>query len=415
VIWRFALGSPNQHNPDMEILCSQCEAPMSCEPERGCWCADLPKILPVPRSKTAGCLCRDCLSKRLSLQVISPTLSRLEGYFPLLTGGRTSVLLVNPAQNSVVPPLDLLKISTFLRKRGYTPRLHSGQFDTKSPVPHAVVFTTVFSWDIPPLRKSIALVHRFWPRTKTILMGVLPRKFGDKVQQEFGVWTLDERSEVLLDDESPDYALVPEWDASILITSKGVCPRECSHCETAAQGKGVTRLITKWRSQLNLKLSRVEVWDNTLMLTPREHFLGVAKRIKEIDKPVDFVCGLTPGGVEETELRWRIGQLAEVHLLPARLECNRVDDFPRFCRLLSYSRSVLGNKTRYRSFAVVNGTEDPLSATERIRRMEAEGVEVDVVCFTPHDWEGPQPYVNRSAGWTSADIESFTQTAASGI
>jgi len=28
------------------------------------------------------------------------------------------------------------------------------------------------------------------------------------------------------------------------------------------------------------------------------------------------------------------------------------------------------------------------------------------VCFTPHDWEQRQTYVNREAGWTADDLAS---------
>ena len=121
-------------------------------------------------------------------------------------------------------------------------------------------------------------------------------------------------------------------------TSKGVCPRDFSHCETAVRGRGVTKLLTRWHSQLNLDLPRVEVWDNTPMLTPRPHFTGVARWLSEIGKPADFVCGITPAGVEERELRWRINQRANVRLQLARLECNRVEDLARFQQLLTHTR-----------------------------------------------------------------------------
>jgi hypothetical protein len=48
---------------------------MSCQPEGGCWCAELPKVLPIPESKSEGCLCRDCLTRKLGLQEISPAAS----------------------------------------------------------------------------------------------------------------------------------------------------------------------------------------------------------------------------------------------------------------------------------------------------------------------------------------------------
>jgi hypothetical protein len=390
----------------METSCSQCNATISCEPEHGCWCADFPHVLPVPDEATTGCLCRSCLTKRVELHVISSPVSRVERYFPVIPGGSARVLLINPGHTST-PPLDLLKLSTFLRNRGYAPELQRGVLKKTIEEPHAVVLTSVFSWEIPDVRRALNDVRGLWPRARTILSGILPRKLGDKVQSELGVSVLDEASEALLDEEIPDYGLAPEWDASILITSKGICPRECSHCETAAKGKGVTKLITKWRAQLIATLPRVEVWDNTLMLTPREHFTGVAQSLEAIEKPVDLVCGLTPNGVEETELQWRIGQLAGVRLMPARLECNMEHDLPRFFRLLARTRSVFGTRTDYRAFAVVNGTESPAKARERISRMRSEGVRVDVVCFTPHDWEQRQPYVNREAGWTADDLASL--------
>jgi hypothetical protein len=183
------------------------------------------------------------LKRRLQMWVISSTTSRVDRNFPVRVGDSPSVVLLNPARNSTVPPIDLLKPSAFLRGRSYAPVLRGAPVDTSWPKPYAVVFSTVFSLDIPLLPQFIALVNGCWPEARTILTGVLPRKLGDSVQDQFGVRALEEHSEVLLDDECFDCRLVPEWDASILITSRGVCPRECSHCEAAVRGK---RTIRPW-------------------------------------------------------------------------------------------------------------------------------------------------------------------------
>jgi hypothetical protein len=333
--------------------------------------------------------------------------SRVENYFPERTGSGLPVLLIGPATDSPAPPLDLLKLSTFLRKRGYSPSLHRGVLDQTTPEPHAVILTSVFSWEVPGLRRLIAATRKHWPCARTILTGVLPRKLGEAVQRKFAVNIFDERSETLLDDERPDYGLVPEWDASIVITSKGVCPRECAHCETGARGKRVTKLIPKWHEHLQAQLPRIEVWDNTFALTSRDHFCDVAKRLGETGKPVDIVCGITPGGVDEAELHWRIDRLTPVQLAPARLECNSLEDLPRFFRLLRHARAAFGNNVRLRAFAVVNGTENPQTAQSRIDQMVAEGIEIDPICFTPDNWHGSQPYVNKATGWTLMDIERF--------
>jgi hypothetical protein len=86
-------------------------------------------------------------------------------------------------------------------------------------------------------------------------------------------------------------------------------------------------------------------------------------------------------------------------------------DLPRFYRLLNHTRATLNESTGFRAFAVINGVEDPQTAKKRINLIEAEDVEIDVVCFTPHNWDKPQPYVNKAAGWTLADIKSFQEAS----
>jgi transposase len=72
---------------------------------------------------------------------------------------------------------------------------------------------------------------------------------------------------------------------------------------------------------------------------------------------------------------------------------------------VGHARAAFGNSVRFRAFAVVNGTESPQAAQSRIDQMAAEGIEIDPVCFTPHNWHGSQPYVNKATGWTLMDIE----------
>jgi hypothetical protein len=47
----------------METRCAQCGAVMTCQPEGGCWCAELPH-LPMP-ADAEGCLCRSCLFAKI--------------------------------------------------------------------------------------------------------------------------------------------------------------------------------------------------------------------------------------------------------------------------------------------------------------------------------------------------------------
>jgi hypothetical protein len=58
-------GRAIKDNDGMQTFCSQCNAPMICTKEPGCWCAEFPHILPVPDDPAKGCLCRGCLKGKL--------------------------------------------------------------------------------------------------------------------------------------------------------------------------------------------------------------------------------------------------------------------------------------------------------------------------------------------------------------
>ncbi|MGB2664706.1 MAG: hypothetical protein WAK48_11925 [Candidatus Acidiferrum sp.] len=38
---------------------------MTCQPEGGCWCFELPHLPMPPDAQTAGCLCRTCLLEKI--------------------------------------------------------------------------------------------------------------------------------------------------------------------------------------------------------------------------------------------------------------------------------------------------------------------------------------------------------------
>jgi hypothetical protein len=38
---------------------------MTCKPEGGCWCTELPHCVPMPASEGEGCLCRKCLLAKM--------------------------------------------------------------------------------------------------------------------------------------------------------------------------------------------------------------------------------------------------------------------------------------------------------------------------------------------------------------
>jgi hypothetical protein len=60
-------GRQLRHPRLVETRCAQCGTAMTCQPEGGCWCAELPRV-PMP-TDAERCLCRNCLRAKIeSLQ-----------------------------------------------------------------------------------------------------------------------------------------------------------------------------------------------------------------------------------------------------------------------------------------------------------------------------------------------------------
>jgi len=41
--------------------------------------------------------------------------------------------------------------------------------------------------------------------------------------------------------------------------------------------------------------------------------------------------------------------------------------------------------------------------------LDALGVQVEVVYFTPHDWFEERPFVNVKYGWSAAELRRFSE------
>ncbi|PYT54202.1 MAG: hypothetical protein DMG43_07080 [Acidobacteria bacterium] len=52
-----------RHYRFVETRCAQCGAAITCQPEGGCWCAELPHVQ-IPAGAKA-CLCPNCLRAKI--------------------------------------------------------------------------------------------------------------------------------------------------------------------------------------------------------------------------------------------------------------------------------------------------------------------------------------------------------------
>lgn len=199
-------------------------------------------------------------------------------------------LLVKPSYYSAFPPLGLLKISSLLNSRGYTPvgqeRYHEGPNRPASFTPDEIYITSLFTYAWESVHASVSYYRHLYPNAKILLGGLyaslLPEHAetsGAEVHQG-----LYEEAENLV----PDYSLVPNWDGSIIFSSRG-CIRKCPFCAVPILEKEFTAKPTIGKF-INPMHSRVILWDNNFLASP--YWYDILSEIKQRDLWVDFNQGL---------------------------------------------------------------------------------------------------------------------------
>jgi len=224
------------------------------------------------------------------------------------------VLLVEPAYHTRFPPLGLLKLATFHRFEGDTIELVRGCVKPRER-PDIVYVTSLYTWAWKPVWDVVRYYKIMFPDVQVWLGGIyaslMPEHARRSGADRVFVGIFEEAEELL-----PSYDLVPEWDGSIIFTSRG-CNNRCPYCAVwRLEGK----LNSCRRSIKHLvypKHSRIIIWDNNILQSPywREIFAELIQFSKRKGMSIDFNQGL--------DARLITDEVAD-KLVNMRLQCVRL-------------------------------------------------------------------------------------------
>lgn len=149
--------------------------------------------------------------------------------------GPLSVLLVEPAYKAKYPPLGLMKISTYHKRRGDEVVFYKGtSADVRDRGWDIIYIATMFTYQWKGVIKTIKFYQRQKGRAPIVVGGILASLLAQDLEAETGI-----RPHVGLwedvDRLPPDYTLFdgvhryPVSDASIAYTTRG-CVRRCPFC-----------------------------------------------------------------------------------------------------------------------------------------------------------------------------------------
>ncbi len=211
----------------------------------------------------------------------------------MMKGKRHSnVLLVEPTKSkkyhTAYPPLGLLKLAAYHQKRGDMVRLVNG-ISSNGFIPDVIYITSLFTYAWEPVHDVVRFYADKYKKAEIIVGGIYATLCPDHLRETFkNRIRIHKGLFKKIDNILPDYSLVPEWNASIVFSSRG-CIRKCPFCSVHA-------LEPEFRATKSIKKliypghKKVIFWDNNILASP--YWRDIFYEIEELNLEVDFNQGL---------------------------------------------------------------------------------------------------------------------------
>jgi len=201
-------------------------------------------------------------------------------------------LLVEPVAKTPYPPLGLMKIATYLKRRRKPCKVFCTIGTQPVPTlshPNEIYITSLFTWDLANVEKCICFYLDRFPRAKIHVGGIAASLLPQYVLKGTGVLPhigLFKKAEVY----PPDYSFSfnRKLNASITFTSRG-CPRKCRFCNVSALEPEFF-IKHNWQNDICENLPKIVFWDNNWLASP--NFSIDCDIIRRMEKRVDFNQGL---------------------------------------------------------------------------------------------------------------------------
>jgi len=309
------------------------------------------------------------------------------------------ILLVEPAYYTRYPPLGLLKLASYQKLQDDTVELIRGCQLVESK-PDRIYVTSLFTYAWEPVHEVIRFYSSKYKKAKVVVGGVyaslcqdhLKESFGDEIEIYEGV--VPE-----LDDLLPAYWLIPQWESSILFSSRG-CIRKCPFCS-------VPQLEPKFQARASIKHliypghKKVTLWDNNILASP--YWRDIFDELEESGLEVDFNQGLDARLLtEETALR-----LKRLRIPIVRLAYDSKGIKKSLKRAIGLLRDVGIDGRRIVVYCLYNHLDAPEDFLERIKDL----IDWGVVSY-PMRYQALEPgpkngYV--SPNWTKEQLEMIAK------
>jgi len=233
------------------------------------------------------------------------------------TANKREVLLVEPSYNNPYPPLGLLKISTWHKRKGDVVQLikdtpHNpliDEFQEKEKCYKnlkdrydTIYITSLFTYQAHYLIESIEYYKNKFPHARIKVGGIMATLMPEYIRKKTGI-----RPHVGLlrgaENCPPDYSWYPGLSYSISFTTRG-CPRNCRFC-AVKKHEPEFKIKENWPQDIDVTKGQIIFWDNNWLASP--NFEKDIERLVKFRKvgitKIDFNQGLDCRLLDEEKIK----------------------------------------------------------------------------------------------------------------
>lgn len=304
------------------------------------------------------------------------------------------ILLVEPDYYSRYPPLGLLKLATYHRLNGDSVELVRG-CSYPQHKPHLIYVTSLFTWAWKPVWDAVRFYKEKYPNVKVRLGGIYASLMPGHAKLS-GVDRIHTGVYKKVENLMPAYDLVPEWDGSIIYTSRG-CNRKCPFCAVWRIEGQINSCRRSIKHLLYHKHTRVILWDNNFL--QNQYWSKILDELIESKKLVDFNQGVDARLVIE-EFAEKISQ---IKLLCIRISYDSKEVGEYVERAIELINSYGIRKRKIGVYILYNYLDTPEDFFERVKNVLNWGAVAFIMRFQPLDTLKRNEYVGSK--WDKERLE----------
>lgn len=286
------------------------------------------------------------------------------------------ILLVEPDYYTRYPPVGLLKLATYHKNKGDSVELVRGCVKTKHR-PNIIYVTSLFTWTWEPVWQAVKYYKNKFPKAKVYLGGIyaslMPKHAKLSGADRIHVGILKKAENLI-----PAYDLIPEWDGSIISTSKG-CDRGCPFCAVQRIEGKINSCKNSIKKLIYPKHTRIVLWDNNFLQNP--HWKNIMNELIESKKLIDFNQGVDARLINEDFVE----KLSKMKLFCIRIayDSKEVGESVKEVIKLIKSHGIRGRNIGV--YVLYNFLDSPDDFFERVRNILKWGAVVFPMRFQPLD------------------------------